>query len=108
MEDWGSRMLDARREPKNWLDRDHGDAMIEVFPGFWRLMEDPVWRNAVRTAVYWYVRADTNHVGPDGAIILMQAALERLAWHVLVQQHRVVSEEVFSRKLPTADRIRLL
>jgi hypothetical protein len=108
MEDWGTRMLDAKGEPKNWLDRDHGVAMIEVFPGFWRLMEDPVWRKAVRTAVYWYVRADTNHVGPDGAIVLMQAALERLAWHVLVQQHHAVSEEAFSRKLPTADRIRLL
>jgi hypothetical protein len=108
MEDWGARMLDARREPTNWLDRDHGGAMAEVFPGFWRLMEDPLWREAVRSAVYWYVRADTNHVGPDGAIVLMQAALERLAWHVLVQQHRAVSEEAFSKKLPTADRIRLL
>jgi hypothetical protein len=108
MEDWGSRMLDARREPNNWLDRDHGGAMVEVFPGFWHLMEDPMWKKTVRTAVYWYVRADTNHVGPDGAIVLMQAALERLAWHVLVQRHRAVSEEGFSRKLPTADRIRLL
>jgi hypothetical protein len=108
MEDWGSRMLDARHEPTNWLDRDHGSAMTEVFAGFWRLVEDPAWREAVRTAVYWYVRADTNHVGPDGAIVLIQAALERLAWHIVVQQHRAVSEEAFSRRLPTADRIRLL
>jgi len=56
--------------------------MVEAFPGFARLMLHADWKEAVRTAVYWYVRADTNHVGPDGAIILLQAALERLAWHI--------------------------
>lgn len=108
MEDWGTGKVDPRCDPTNWLDRDHGNVMAEVLPGFWRLLEDPLWRDAVRTAVYWYVRADTNHVGPDGAIILIQAALERLAWHVLVQQRHAVSELGFTRKLQTADRIRLL
>jgi len=108
MEEWGTRMVAPRHEPSNWLDAHHGSAMVEAFPGFARLMLDADWKEAVRTAVYWYVRADTNHVGPDGAIILLQAALERLAWHILVQQRRAISEDSFSKRLPAADQLRLL
>jgi hypothetical protein len=107
MEDWGSPKVDAPDTPRNWLDADHGGAMLEIFPDFSRLMRDSKWREAIRTAVYWYVRADTNHVGPDGAIILLQAALERLAWHILVQHRRAISADGFL-KLPAADQFRLL
>ncbi len=82
--------------------------MVEAFPGFARLMLDADWKEAVRTAVYWYVRAETNHVGLDGAIILLQAALERLSWHILVQQRRAISEDSFSKRLRAADQLRLL
>jgi len=108
MEEWGTRMVASRHEPSNWLDAHHGSAMVEAFPGFARLMLDADCKEAVRTAVYWYVRADTNHVGPDGAIILLQAALARLAWHILVQQRRAISEDSFSKRLPAADQLRLL
>lgn len=81
--------------------------MTEVFPGFSILMQNPEWRRAIRTAVYWYVRGDTNRVGPDGAIILVQAALERLAWHILVTVKHSISEDSFS-KLPAADQLRLV
>ncbi|HSY93348.1 MAG TPA: hypothetical protein VK812_18440 [Candidatus Binatus sp.] len=107
MEDWGSPKVDALDTPGNWLDRDHGGAMLEIFPEFSRLMGDSQWRERIRTAVYWYLRADTNHVGPDGAIILLQAALETLAWHILVRHRRAISEEGFL-KLPAADQLRLL
>jgi hypothetical protein len=107
MEDWGSPKVDAVDTPRNWLDRDHGGAMSEIFPEFSRLMEDLQWRETIRTAVYWYLRADTNHVGPDGAIILLQAALENLAWHILVRHRRAISEDGFL-KLPAADQLRLL
>jgi len=107
MEDWGSPKVDAMDTPGNWLDRDHGGAMLEIFPEFSRLMGDSQWRETIRTAVYWYLRADTNHVGPDGGIILLQAALENLAWHILVRHRRAISEDGFL-KLPAADQLRLL
>jgi len=107
MEDWGSPRIGTRHSPRNWLDLHHGDAMLEIFPVFSRRMADSKWREAIRTAVYWYVRADTNHVGPDGAIILLQAALERLAWYILVQHRRAISDDGFL-KLPAADKFRLL
>ena len=46
---------------------------------------DPSWRELLGQVIYWYLRGDTNDVGPDGACILLQVALERLAWHLLVR-----------------------
>jgi hypothetical protein len=100
MEEWGTRQVSRWSIGTNWLDAHHGKCMVELFPGFMKLMaasED--WKAAIHHAVYWYVRADVNLIGPDGACVLLQAALERLAWHVLVRERRSLSEEGFS-KLP--------
>lgn len=108
MEEWGTRQVSRWSIGTNWLDGHHGKCMVELFPGFMKLMaasED--WKAAIHHAVYWYVRADVNLIGPDGACVLLQAALERLAWHVLVRERRSLSEEGFS-KLPAADQLRLL
>lgn len=107
MEIWSIPKIDAHRAPNNWLDAHHGNAMVEIFPKFSRLMKDPEWREALRTVVYWYVRANSNYVGPDGAIVLIQAALERLAWHVLVRHRQAVSEKDFG-DLSAAGQLRLL
>ncbi len=107
MEQWGTRLLSPWRRSQNWLDEHHGGSMADVFPAFAKRMQDPEWNDAIRAAVYWYIRADTDHVGPDGAIVLLQAALERLAWHVLVRHRRAISEDGFSR-LVAADQLRLL
>lgn len=106
-EEWGTRLVGTLHEPRNWLDLYNGSALKEVFPGFARLANHSGWAEALRSAIYWYVRSDGNVVGPDGAIVLVQSALERLAWHVLVQQRQTLSRSGF-KELPTADKIRLL
>jgi len=107
MEEWGTRNVSRWSRGSNWLDEHHGNSMTELFPGFMQLlMKSPDWKDAIQVAIYWYVRADTNFVGPDGACVLLQAALERLAWHVLVRDRRSLSEDGFSR-LPAADQLRL-
>ena len=108
MEEWGTRQMSRWSEGSNWLDRHHGMCMVELFPGFMRLMtRSPEWKATIHRTLYWYIRADTNFVGPDGGLILLQAALEHLAWHVLVQERRSLSEDGFLR-LPAADQLRLL
>jgi hypothetical protein len=107
MEEWGTRKVSPWKRTSNWLDEHHGEGMVELFPGFVERMSDPDWRDAIEHAIYWYIRADTSLVGADGACILLQAALERLAWHVLVRDRRSVSEDGF-HKLPAADQLRLL
>ena len=107
MEEWGHRQVSRWSRGSNWLDGHHGESMVGLLPSFMRLMaRSPEWQATIQHTVYWYVRADTNLVGPDGALILLQAALERLAWHVLVREHKSLSEDGFSR-LPAADQLRL-
>jgi len=107
MEELGTRKVSPKKVSSNWLDFHHGSCMVELFPQFAERMSDLSWQEALRHALYWYVRADTNLVGPDGGCFLLQAALERLAWHVLVRDRQSLSEDGFSR-LPAADQLRLL
>lgn len=107
MEELGTRKVSPQKVSYNWLDYHHGGCMVDLFPKFIDLVADHSWHEALRHALYWYVRADTNLVGPDGACFLLQAALERLAWHVLVRDRQSLSEDGFSR-LPAADQLRLL
>jgi hypothetical protein len=107
MEEFGTRKASPSKASSNWLDFHHGKCMVELFPKFAARMADLSWQEALRHALYWYVRADTNLVGPDGGCFLLQAALERLAWHVLVRDRQSLSEDGFSR-LPAADQLRLL
>jgi len=107
IQDLRTPRVDPFEKHVSWLDEYHGSAMSEAFPTFASLMEDDEWRDAIRGAVYWYVRANTNLVGPDGAIVLIQTALERLAWHVLVRARRSLSGRDFS-DLPAAAQLRLL
>lgn len=107
MEEIGTRRVSPKKVSYNWLDFHHGECMGELFPKFIERMADTSWQEALRHALYWYVRADTNLVGPDGGCFLLQAALERLAWHVLVRHRQSLSEDGFSR-LPAADQLRLL
>ena len=81
--------------------------MAKLFPGFMNLMCDPGWRELMGQVIYWYLRGDTNDIGPDGACILLQVALERLAWHLLVRVQPSISAKAFF-KLPAADRLRRL
>ncbi len=107
MEEWGSRQIEPYTEAATWLDRVHGETLIEVFPGFLKKINDPAWSETIRTAIYWYTRTNGMPAGPDGSIVLIQAALERLSWEVLVQQERCLSSGGFA-KLPAADQLRLL
>jgi hypothetical protein len=107
MEELGTRKVSPKKVSSSWLDFHHGNCMIELFPRFVARLADLSWQEALRHALYWYVRADTNLVGPDGGCFLLQAALERLAWHLLVRDRKILSEDGFSR-LPAADQLRLL
>lgn len=107
MEELGTRKASPKKVSSNWLDFHHGNCMVDLFPKFVERMTDLSWQEALKHALYWYVRADTNLIGPDGGCFLLQAALERLAWHVLVRDRKSLSKNRFE-KLSAADQLRLL
>lgn len=107
LEQWGTGRISNWREPNGWLDKHHGTAISELYEQFCKKSSDSAWLDAISHVVYWFSRADTNSIGPDGACILLQAALERLAWHVLVRERCIISDKGF-RDLTAADQIRLM
>jgi len=106
MQEWGTRLVEPYTECATWLDRMQAQEMAKAFAGYMRKAMDPDWQDAVYTAIYWYTRTNGTSAGVDGSIILLQAALELLAWQLLVQQ-KVLSGDGFTR-LPAADQLRLL
>jgi hypothetical protein len=82
-------------------------AETQLYAEFVEKLLHEAWLDAIHHVVYWFARADTNNVGPDGACILLQAALERLAWHVLVRERNAISERGF-QDLTAADQLRLM
>ena len=95
----------------SWFDPRHGDLLSDVFPGFFSLWNDGMWKEHLKVALYWYIAANerTTGIGVDAGIILAQTALERLAWVHCVKHQKIVSEEAFKpRGLSAADRLRML
>ena len=90
----------SRTQPKDtarhsWYHWKLADMLGQVFPGFVRLLQHPTWQAPLGSILYWYNRSNSMAAGVDGSIILTQAAFELLAWHVLVQDSSLLSEENF-------------
>jgi hypothetical protein len=107
MEQWGTGKVSPWHDPSSWLDNRHGEPIVELFEPFCEKLANPAWRDALSHVVYWFQRAKTDSAGADGACILLQASLERFAWHLLVRERRSFSESAFN-KLPAAKRLRLM
>jgi hypothetical protein len=96
--------------PYSWFTPFKSSQAEILFPLFakrWRQSDE--WKDCLRAAIYWYTQANTSGGSPgiDAAIILAQAALERLAHHHLVVDRKMISAEGLDRlKIP--DRLRLL
>jgi hypothetical protein len=104
----GAGKLDTADSESNWLDGFQPEtALKQLFPGFMSKIEDENWAETLKIAIYWYIRGDTSKVGPDGSLVILQAALERLSWELLVHETRVLSADGFN-KLTAADTLRLL
>ncbi len=95
-EQWGSNSVAPWGYNPSWFDRMNGSLLGEIFPGFWAMLNDPAWEDAIRTALYWYLRSNSPGSGPgiDGGLILTQAALERLSFSQLSRTHSPVSRQI--------------
>lgn len=106
-EEWGARLCSQWSTVESWFDSRRADLLAEVFPGFWRRWKNPIWREPLGLALYWYIGSNLSAGGLEGAILLTQTALELLAWNLLVEDMQTVSKDAFNR-MPSADQIRLL
>jgi hypothetical protein len=77
---WERRPQEYWRTVWEWRPILEPTAASELFPGFMTRRAEPMWREPLRLAIHWYVSGNTFAGGSAGAIVLVQSALEMLAW----------------------------
>jgi hypothetical protein len=88
-----------------WAKPDTTD-IVEVFSGFMKKWQDSTWEKVIRNSIQWYIESFKHQTGYNTSIILIQAALEKLAWTYL-NVNKCVTSSDFS-KLQASGQIRLL
>ena len=107
-EQWGSGRLHPHLGPvRTWFDLHHGDALAAVLRGMLSVHRVTTRAENMHRAIYLYIRASGIAAGVDGGIILLQAALELLAWqHFVLDGHASGVKQFLNA--PASDRMRLL
>jgi len=107
-EQWGSGRVHPHLGPvHNWFDLHHGHVLAAILPGMVSVHRDATRAENMHSAIYWYIRASGIAPGVDGGIILLQAALELLAWqHFILDRHAPAPKQFL--KARASDRMRLL
>ncbi len=108
-QDWTVLPVTPWTKVLSWFPSDPG-CLATVFPGFLRLWQNPDWQDILRVVIHWYVETNLQAGAIEGAIILCQNALERLAYYVLVHDRHVLPETAFQQGggMTAAHRLRLL
>lgn len=106
-EDWQNRILSHHQWHMSWFCDMASGTLEELFPKFWDRWRQPLWKDTIRRVVWWYVASNEKAGGLDGAVVLVQVALELLAWVIHVEDGHVLSAKGFEA-LSAADKLRLL
>lgn len=112
----GNKILEEWKNPEKKADywqsigyswtTDDCTEIIEVFPGFMKKWKDNTWKEVIQNAIQWYIESFPKRNDYNTAIILIQSALEKLAWTYLTTNDCVNADD-FSR-LKASGKIRLL
>ena len=107
-EQWGTGRLHPHLgQIHTWFDLHHGHELAALLPSMLTVQRDATRAKNMHSAIYWYIRASAVAPGVDGGIILLQAALELLAWqHFIIDGHAPAPKQFL--KTPASDRMRLL
>ncbi len=84
---WANWQIDSWQSSHSpWCDVSPGGSIGAVFRGFMARYRTPVWEKPLTDAIHWYVVSNRRQgLYVEDAVVLTQAALEMLAWVVLVE-----------------------
>lgn len=102
-EDWRLGKTGVWETRPTWFDELKAQSLPGVFTGLFGLWNDEEWRKTLRLAIDLFVEAHV-HPSSEGSIMLAQAALELLAWVILVERAGRFSRRSFDR-MTAADRL---
>lgn len=107
-EDWDSPV--SSHSATSWFNPNYSHQIEKLFPLFsQKWQQSSEWEDCLHSSIYWYIQSNMGGkiTGIDTAIILAQSALERLAYHYLVIDQKMISDQGFN-KLWVSDQFRLL
>ena len=93
--------------PMSWFDPRTSEQLTTLFPLFLKCWANDNWRETLHEVIYWYLSANQSSRGIDTGIILMQAAIERLAYEFVVRDKLLLTKQGF-KDLRASDKFRLL
>ena len=107
-EEWPNIFASRYQRPMSWFPRGGNTEILpSLFPRFLARWQQPLWKETIRRAVWWYVSSNEQGGSVDNATVFLQVALELLAWVVFVEEGKVLSRDGFE-KLKAPDKLRLL
>jgi hypothetical protein len=88
----------ANRWPQtlSWFDEHKRGQLEAVLPGLSARLLGPLWEEAIRLAIYWYVESSSGVQNAETSVVLSQVALERLVSTYVVESRKQ------KKKLPGA------
>src|SRR5690606_40012260 len=105
--DYTNYIQEPYKHRKSWLPQMFDDKIGALWTQFYRLCQDAYDRDTLYLVVHWYLSANKNSGGLEGAIILLQNAFELLFRWIVVEQKNMVSPDG-GDTLRASDKIRML
>ena len=94
-----SSPTEARKPRLCWFNgQDPSDPLVELLPKFMDRWTNDGWRDALRTGVWWYTRANSGSVAVDEGMVAAQIAMERMAYEYLVCDRELITKRQFNNR----------
>jgi len=108
LEEWRKPIIqaDSWQDCCRWTYLDSSTEIVAPFAGFMKKWQDPIWKEVIQNAIQWYIESLKHFNGYNTYIILLQAALEKIAWTFLKVDEYVTSDGF--NGLKASGQIRLL
>jgi hypothetical protein len=101
---WGVPNITPNLTVAGWFSDLQLGVLSKLYPGFIDRWTNDTWRQAIQTAIYWYVLANAPGGSVENGMVASQIAFEVLSWTVFVEDAKVLSKNGFNRKLEAVDR----
>lgn len=88
-QEWATSRLTPWKYVESWFPqvgpKENLAELNQAFRGYMRKWEDSLWKDPIKHSIHWYVESNIGAGGVEGAIVLIQAALELLSWLYFVE-----------------------
>jgi hypothetical protein len=76
---------------RSWYSEHGDDYASRAYPGFAKLWSDDAWMLTVKSAIYWYIIANTPGGAVENGVMLAHVAFDTLGWTLFVEHLKSLS-----------------